>query len=270
MNSYDECLRNVLNTIEANLEFVTIEEIVDISGYSYYHFHRIFKAHTGESIKKYIKRLQLEKALQNLKTDNKNISQLAIESGFHMSSSFNKAFKEMFACSPSEYKNSLKNIRKNITSIAPSSIVEIDSFEVYSLRYVGECDGIYQTFETMEKFARNNHLIISEFCFYGITYDDPAITDNEKLRYDVCIPSMNETYEANEIYKKKIDGGKYAVFLNQGGPQKLFDTYNSIFIKWLYLNDIKLRNVPIIQKIPYIQPQSILDENKIEIWIPIE
>lgn len=47
-NNYDQCMQNVLSAIEENLEYVTIEELIKISGYSYYHFHRIFKAYTGE------------------------------------------------------------------------------------------------------------------------------------------------------------------------------------------------------------------------------
>ncbi len=272
VNNYDTCMKDVINEIEDNLEFVSIDELIRISGYSYFHFHRIFKTHTGESIKKYIKRLQLEKALRKMKEDKENITQLAIEAGFHMSSSFNKAFKEMFEITPTEYKKSYKELRKSYKDIEPIRIETIDSFEVYALRYVGECHYIYESFMKMLAFAQENSLIDDSFEMYGVTYDDPEVTDDVKLRYDVCVKDTKKIELSGEegIYKKVIDGGKYAIFIHHGNPDNLIETYNSIFGKWLYNNNINLRYVPTLQKILNNINSASMDDFTIELYIPIE
>jgi AraC family transcriptional regulator len=98
----------VLNAIENDLEYITLEDLIKISGYSYYHFHRIFLTLVGESLKKYIKRLRLEKAVNSMRIQKCSITKIAFESGYNSSSSFNKAFKGMFGVNPSDYKKTDK------------------------------------------------------------------------------------------------------------------------------------------------------------------
>jgi AraC family transcriptional regulator len=272
MNNYTKSINTVITEIENSLEFVNIEDLIKLSGYSYYHFHRIFKTHTGESLKKYIKRLQLEKAIRQLKTDKKNVTKLAIEAGFHMPSSFNKAFKEMFDTNPSQYKKNFEILRASYKQIQPLRIETISSFEVYSLRYVGECQYIDKTFQTMLSFAEENQLFDESFELYGITYDDPEVTDDTKLRYDVCIKKKKEIYleKENNINQKTINGGKYAIFLHQGDANNLINTYNSIFGRWLYDNNINLRYVPVLQKILTDKTTVNIDNFLIELYIPIQ
>ena len=93
----------VLKEIENNLQYVDIEDLRRLSGYSYYHFHRIFLGYTGESIKKYIRRNRLQKAVTKLYCKQGNITSMAMEAGYHTPSAFNKAFKEMFNCPPSKF-----------------------------------------------------------------------------------------------------------------------------------------------------------------------
>lgn len=268
MTYYHECIQRILHEIESNLEFVTIDDLVELSGYSYYNFHRIFKAHTGENAKKYIKRLQLEKSVQKMKMDHVNTTTLAHGSGFHLPSSYNKSFKNMFHINPTEYKNLLIKQRKSYKSIESSKIETMGSFDVYALRYVGKCEYIDATFQSMIQFAINYELDYNTI--FGITYEDPDITDENKLRYDVCIPKtkkINTSFNP-EIYTKYIEGGKYAVFQHSGDPLELIHTYNSIFGKWLYENDVDFRNLPILQKITNYHTQAA-DNLRIEIYIPI-
>ena len=272
MNKYDRCMQDVINEIEKNLEYVTIEDLIQISGYSYYHFHRIFKAYTGESLKKYIKRLQLEKALHKMQMDKENITTLALEAGFNMSSSFNKAFKEMFATNPTKYKQSLSKQRESYKDIKPIRVEDIKPIEVYVIRYMGEYELVNIAWDKIISFATQHKLFNRDFSAFGITYDNPNVTNNEKLRYDVCITKTKDIAleENSEIYTKTLAGGRYAIFLHKGNPKGLIDVFNSIFGKWLYESDIKLRDVPVLQKMLNDKSKVLIDDLLIEIFIPIE
>jgi len=272
MNNYNECMQKVLTAIESDLEYVSIEDLIKTSGYSYYHFHRIFKAYTGESLKKYIKRLQLEKALHKMQIDNQNITQLAIEAGFNMSSSFNKAFKMMFDTNPTTYKRKLLSQRENYADIEPIKQINIKPIEVYSIRHRGKYEDANKTWDEMIAFASKHKLFNKNFGAYGITYDNPDITDSQRLRYDICVTKTKniQLEEESPIQIKYLDGGKYTVFLHKGDPKGLIDVYNSIFGKWLYKNTIVLRDVPVIQKMLGDKSKISLDEYLIEVWVPVE
>jgi len=103
-----DVIDKVLRRIEENLESITIEELIDYSGFSYFHFHRLFVAYVGESLKQYLKRMRLERSVHHLKYKKVPITEVALEAGYTTPSAFNKAFKEFFGINPSEYKRRIK------------------------------------------------------------------------------------------------------------------------------------------------------------------
>jgi len=270
MENYNECMQKVLTAIERDLEYVTIEDLIRVAGYSYYHFHRIFKAYTGESLKKYIKRLQLEKALQQMQIDKENITRIAMIAGYNTPSSFNKAFKEMFGVNPSEYKESLMPKRKLYTDIEPIRIERIEPLKVYTIRHVGEYEKLDETWEKIMQFAGKNRLFNDKFYAYAIAYDNPDISNNNRLRYDACVSATKEIKLKNqEIRAKVLDGGKYAVFLHKGKHSDLTHTYDAIFGNWLYKSSISLRDVPLFQR--FLNNKFEVGEGELltEIYVPV-
>jgi len=272
LNKSFKNLQKVISYIENNLEHVSIDDLITISGYSYFHLHRIFKAHTGENLKKYIKRLQLEKSILQMKINKGNVTQLALDAGFYMSSSFNKAFKGMFHIAPREYKKNLQSMREGYTDIQVQRIEFVEEMEVYALRYIGSCMQLYEGFDRMLAFAHEHNLIEDLSSVYGITYDDPEVTHSIKLRYDVCIESTKKLNLDTDtsIYKKTMFGGKYAVFTNKDTADNLLDTYNSIFAKWFYENEYELRDAPLLHKMAYSKEIKNIDESLIEVYVPIK
>ncbi len=263
-------MQKVLTTIERELEYVTIEELIRVAGYSYYHFHRIFKAYTGESLKKYIKRIQLEKALQQMQMDRENITQIAMKSGYNTPSSFNKAFKEMFGINPSEYKQSLVPKRKLYKEIEPERIVNVEPIEVYSIRHVGDYEKLDETWEKIMQFAGRNRLFNDDFYAYAIAYDNPDISNSSRLRYDACISASKKVELKNsEIQQKTLDAGKYAVFLHKGEHADLTHTYDAIFGAWLYAGSVLLRDAPVFQRFLNDKREVKSEELLTEVWIPI-
>jgi AraC family transcriptional regulator len=78
-----------------------LEKIARIACVSKYHFHRIFRSQTGETINKFVRRMRMEKSLQKLGLQKeKSVTEVALECGFSSSQNFAKAFKTYFGVSP--------------------------------------------------------------------------------------------------------------------------------------------------------------------------
>lgn len=268
---------NILKKIENELEYITLDEIIEYSGFSYFHFHRIFFAYVGENIKQYIKRIRLEKAAYELQYKNIAITQIALKAGFSTPSAFNKAFKDFFNTTPSKYKT-IDLRKKEFNMIKPVEIIEnMEPIEVYAIRHIGDYNKVGIAFEKLMKWAYTNkiknkkNLMGNEAYAYGIAYDDPNVTDVNKLRSDACITNTDDVPLEDGIFKQQISGGRYAVFLHRGDYSKLKDTYNDIFSSYIKQNDIKLRDVPIFERYLNRNPKRTKAENlKTEILIPIE
>ncbi len=271
----EKVIKTILERIESNLEYVNITELIELSGFSYFHFHRIFHAYVGETLKQYLKRIRLEKSAYELQYKKVPITQVALNAGFSTPSSFNKAFKEFFNTTPSKYKK--MTIRKEeFTMIKPIKTVDLESIEVYSVRHVGAYTEIGKAFEKLMKWAYTNkiknkkNLMGKGHYSYGISYDDPNVTEFSKLRSDACIDASDEVTQEEGINKQTISGGRYAVFLHKGAYTNLKETYNDIFSSYVRQNDVQLRNVPVFERYLNRDPRRTKEENlKTEIYIPI-
>ena len=97
----------VTDYIKSNLtsEDLSQQTMADKAGISKDYFSRIFKNVTGMNYSKWLNTIRLEKAIELLLEKDMSLTQVAMLSGFHSISSFNRVFFEEKGMSPSEYRN---------------------------------------------------------------------------------------------------------------------------------------------------------------------
>ena len=104
MNYLDEVQRGI-DYIEANLDAeIELAEVARRAGISQWHFQRIFKALTNETLKTYIRSRRLANALDKLANTRERILEIALASGFETQESFTRAFKLAFGVTPASYR----------------------------------------------------------------------------------------------------------------------------------------------------------------------
>lgn len=103
--SYFELVTDTLQYIEENLRYnPTPRTIADHAWISQYHFHRIFRAVTGKSIKQYINLRRLSEAARYLLNENASVLETALEFSFNSPEAFTRAFKKNFGIPPAQFK----------------------------------------------------------------------------------------------------------------------------------------------------------------------
>ena len=101
----DQKFDSVTNYIyEHCTEKITLEKTAAFAGFSKYYFSRIFKEHYQMSFPEYIASLRVAKAAELLENSSLSILEIAMRSGFSNLSSFNRAFKEVNHCTPSQFR----------------------------------------------------------------------------------------------------------------------------------------------------------------------
>lgn len=101
--NYRENIEKCINFIEDHIkETISIEEIASQSGYSLYHFCRVFNLCKGVSVMEYIRGRRLSLAAIEL-FNGRKIMDIALDYGFETSSGFTKAFRKTFGYSPTQY-----------------------------------------------------------------------------------------------------------------------------------------------------------------------
>ena len=101
----DKFIDTLVKAIEQNIDNSEfgIQELCEISRYSYQQVYRKVKALTGESINEFIRTVRLKRAAQYLAQSDTRISEIMYSVGFNSHSYFTKCFREHFGLSPKEY-----------------------------------------------------------------------------------------------------------------------------------------------------------------------
>lgn len=86
-------------------EEISLDDIAEMSGFSKYHFSRLFREYTGTSYYKYLNQKRIEFAEQLLLDPDVNITEAAVRSGFNSISAFIRMFKQIKGCTPTEFRN---------------------------------------------------------------------------------------------------------------------------------------------------------------------
>lgn len=87
------------------MENLTLEQAAHISGFSKFHFTRIFKQFMNMTFYEYLNQKRIKQATMLLKNNDLSITEIALESGFNSISTFNRTFKVIHGRSPSSYRS---------------------------------------------------------------------------------------------------------------------------------------------------------------------
>src|SRR5450432_4801098 len=104
---YAQRIDRVIDYLRRNLDRpVKLVELADVACFSEFHFHRIFRAVSGETLNSFTNRLRLEKASRLLRYSEQSLTDIALDCGFSSSATFSRAFRAGYDTSPSQFRKS--------------------------------------------------------------------------------------------------------------------------------------------------------------------
>ncbi len=276
---YTEKLNVIVEHINNNLDRkIAIDELAGLSNFSPFHFHRIIRALLNEPIGSYITRIRLEQAAKMIGHSSNAIEDIAYSVGYESPSSLSKQFKNHFGVSPTEYrktkKTKIKTKKMEVLDlkIKKPKILVVEEKQCLFIRMQGN----YQSLDYKNVWAKLWSVVKAQKLFtagiehIGVPYDDPKITDGEKIRYDACLVVHKNAKPDGEVGVKTLKGGKFAMFHYTGSYKHLADVYDYIFNDWLLNNEYELRDEPLREQ--YRNNPNKTEESKLktEIYLPIK
>lgn len=245
MNLAEEYIKRILKVliyIEQRInESLTMEELAKIACYSPFHFHRIFQAIVGETVHGYVKRLRMQIAAGELRYTDRSVTEIALDANFETPSAFTKAFKQFMGSSPRSYRSlnaavdSMTQKIKGLPMIKPDKIEKNlpDLDLLFIRRYGNYTQSPGEAWPALLQFMNENHLDRSKVRCFGISHDNPQVTNEDKLRYDAAILNFPGIKEKGEVGRQTLSGGKYAIFAHHGSYYGLEETFDRVILKWL-------------------------------------
>mgnify|MGYP000894735806 CR=1 FL=1 len=276
---YAKRINIVIEYISCNLDKeMDLIDLANVSNFSIYHFHRIFKAMVGEPIGAFIVRIRVETAARLLRYTPLPIQDIAYNVGYSTPSSLTKVFRQFYNISPTDYRNN-----KSYTIMKPlqlSSDVKLKAPKIVNLEpkqgiYI-RLHGDYRSldycgaYRKLWAYIKENKLFTAGIEHLTLSYDDPHVTESDKLRTDVCLAVHKHVLPHGEIGVREIPGGKFAVFTHLGPYSDLYNTFDTIYRVWIPGSEYELRVAQGFEKYLNNPDNTVSEKLKTEIYIPIE
>jgi len=236
-------IEKVLTLISTNLcEPLPLRRLAAEASLSPFHFHRIWRATTGEPIGETIRRLRLEKSIHSLQTTSDSVTQIAFDSGFGSSQAFSRAFKQATGCAPSAYRakgvlpalqdrkeqqHRLKAFDVEVVSLKPFLVISKRRNGAYDERRLAE------TFRIPWDWAIGSGHSERLRGIYGIPHDDPQSVTASRLRYDACLDLGADIQPPPYLRRLTLGGGEFARLRVTGSYEQLEDAYQYLLGIWL-------------------------------------
>ncbi|MDE7267028.1 MAG: AraC family transcriptional regulator [Lachnospiraceae bacterium] len=232
-------------------EDLSVDDVAAHCHFSKYHFNRMFKAETGESIYAFMKRLKLEQSAFRLKIEPKRtITDIGYEFGYSPSN-YSWMFRQRYQTNPVNFRrNSYQatichpfyhNTFSRMESFAECNqkitVKTLPDYYVVYERRIGSYRHLSKQWcDFIEKYRE---FVTDKTQFFERTFDDPAITDKDGCLYDICMSvDKNAPFENTCT----IEGGKCAVYSYKGLGKHIYAAYQTIFTVWLPQTPYELDN----------------------------
>lgn len=268
-SEYLRRIRLALAFIEQNLDqAIRLDDVARASFFSAYHFHRIFHALVGETVNDYISRKRMEKSIRLLMHRSEvSVTEVATAGGFSSSANFSKAFKLYFGVSPSAIRSPDRNensktgklfskygkafnpqdlysqfvtqaivfdpdkleemlMKVRVENRAAQPIASLSSPRGYEL------DSVYETWEKLFQWGELQGIKTDTQIMYGLCYDNPTITPEDKCRYKASIVINPELNVSSPFEQSTIPAGKYAIAYYKDDAEKISSFMTELYSNW--------------------------------------
>jgi AraC family transcriptional regulator len=282
-NAYARRIERVIAHICAHLEEeLSLERSSEIAGFSKFHFHRQFTAYTGFTPAQFVRFTRLKRAAYQLAFDrSRTVLQVALDAGFRSPEAFARAFKELHEQTPSEFRQSplwtAWASRRPLPSPTTSehdmkpSIVHFPETRVAVLEHRGPPETRMASVTRFIAWRRGcKDSPAATHRTFGIPYDDPATTEPELFRFDICA-ELTGPLSPNDagIIEKLIPSGRCGLARHLGSTDTLEHTVRALYADWLPQSGERLRDFPVFFHYVSRMPSVAEHEQVTDIYLPL-
>lgn len=211
-----------------------LHELASAAGISAFHFHRIWRVLTGETVGETIQRLRIAASQAKLAAGGGSVTAVAMDSGFGTPQSFARAFRRVTGMSPSAFAASGS---APVNTAAPADAeVRIELRAPATLVAMRREGGAYRQlnalFWAVWSWAEAAGKAEAFEGIYGIPYDDPVTVPEDRLRYDAAMAFADPGTPEPPLHRIELAAGEHAVLRHVGSYEGL-EAANQALVRWL-------------------------------------
>lgn len=272
---------------------LSLEEVARAAHFSPFHFHRVFRAVTGETLNDFVKRLRLEKALTMLAHHRpRSFTELALACGFASSSDFSRCFRQRYGVAPSRFDlrqhraEHRAALRATVPRAAADADPNPDGFQVtlrelpaFSVAYLRVADA-YREGAVVDAIHRLRAWAAARGLgdgpahrWFGYMWDDPEIVALADCRYDVAVqidPAMRIGRADGDVGRYDFPAMRVVELPVRGDLQLELRALEWLFDRWLPGSGFVPAALPCFEAWVGAPLAHGLQHLELDAWLPVE
>jgi AraC family transcriptional regulator len=244
----------------------SLDSLASVAHLSPFHFHRIYRALTGESVVETVQRVRLARAAHHLTVADDPVGDIAANVGYGSPQAFSRAFRGFAGVSPSAFQMRQRRLITSDTEpdahceagstpnpavdVPHIELVELAPFDVIGLRHEGPTATIGQTFRTLRTLWRqrlgDDALANVDGKKVGICSGDPEEPDSH-FSYFAGIVASASIEPTDALEAVRVEGGLYASHRLVGPYALIGSTFQALMGGWLPQSGYEPDDRPVLE-----------------------
>lgn len=274
---YEDRLTRVLTYMYENLDGdLSLDKLAEVACMSRFHWHRVFRAMTGETLSEAVRRLRLLEAANVLVAEDTPIADIASRYGYVNQASFSRAFKKVHGLSPADLRKqglqdtALMQQASGDSSMHPVIITELPEKNAAGILQVGPYTRLGPVFHKLGGLIATHDLFDHIEELVVVYHDAPGSKPDEELRAHVAVTLHDSCpRDLKELEYFDITGGKHAIMQHKGPYSTLAAAYEWFYGKWLPQSDEEPRDAPPVEHYVNDPRKTPAPELRTDIRLPL-
>ncbi|VXA98687.1 conserved hypothetical protein [Luteimonas sp. 9C] len=231
-----------------------LETLARRASLSPFHFHRVWRAATGETLGRTLTRLRLSRALQLLAAG-ETVTRVALAVGYASPQALARAFRQTLGVTPAGLRGSAAQATSLLDRLQPPSpqalepltveLVEIAPFEVVALRARGAFDDLDDAFGRLFGWAESAGVVDGIEALIGVPLGDHRDLPPHALQFDAAVRLPVPPRVPRPLRRLTIGGGRHGRVRHVGAYSGLEDMTDRLLAQWWPASGERLRDAPI-------------------------
>lgn len=278
----DRVVALLQQAVANDAELPELAELGQAAQLSPFHFHRVYRALTGETIGRTVARLRLLRALQLLSDPARAVTDAALAVGYETPQAFARAFRQALDASPSELRAQPARLASELARLSRAPVdeavptsplqVEVLSLEPFALvatRNTGDFADLAVAYEALFGWAAERGLIEHIAGIYGVPQQDPRDTPPAECEFDCALAFSAEATAGDGTVPLTLGGGRWARLRHVGPYAGLEPATDALLAEWLPHSGHALRDEPLFHHYlddPEQTPEALL---RTDVYLPV-
>lgn len=275
---YERRLIRVLDYIHAHpAEDLSLDALATVAALSRFHFHRVFRALTGETVAAMVRRIRMDRAAVLLTHGRRPIAEIAGAVGYPNVASFTRAFTECQGLSPGayrrrgEYRTSLAHVQAGDRPMThPVTLRDAPARRLAAVLHRGAYPLVGQAFDRLWTLLSARGLAGRAGGMAAVFYDDPSAVAEADLRSHAGVFIDGDIALAAPLEDIRLVAGRFAVMRYTGPYSGLSAAYDAFYCNWLPGSGEEPGDAPAFEVYLNSPADAAPDALITEMWMPLK